>query len=132
MQLTSDYPTTVPPRGVEVLIMDAQSVDETKSTVVCPSSGIKNHTISIIVNASVAGTELTGNVQLETNSDPNALGGWSPLGGGTIDLSTIDVPAATVRGILQLMFSNITFTAIRARIETVVAGGTVSVTYLGN
>ena len=113
-------------------MMTAQTVDETVSTVICPSSGIKNHTFSIVVTASVAGTELTGNVQLETNSDPAALGGWSPLGGGTVDVSLIDVPANTTRGILQLMFSNVTFTAVRARIETVVAGGTLSVSYLGN
>ena len=117
--------TTAPLKGVEILIMDAQTVDETVSTVVCPSSGIKNHTFTIKTSA-----DCTGNVQLETANDPTYTGVWSPLGGGPIDLATIVTPNAACE--LQLQFSNITFGAARARIDTVVAVGTVSVTYLGN
>lgn len=114
--------TTAPLKGVEILIMNAQTVDETVSTVVCPSVGIKNHTFTIRVSANV-----TGKIQLETANDPTYTGLWNPLGGGTIDLSTIGAA-----GELQFQFSNITFTAGRARIETAVAGGNVSVSYLGN
>lgn len=124
--LASDTGTTAPLKGVEILIMDAQTVDETKSTVVCPSVGIKNHTFTIRTSAA-----LTGAVQIETSHDPTYTGEWNPLGGGPIDLSTIPAAAAGI-GILQLQFSNITFTAARARISTVVAGGNVSVSYLGN
>lgn len=115
---------TAPPKGVEVLIMDAQTVDETKSIVVCPSSGIRTHTFTLKSSASI-----TGAVQLETANDPNYTGVWSPLGGGPIDVSSIGPAAA---GELQFSFSNVTYTAMRARIETVIAGGTLSVSYLGN
>lgn len=114
--------TTNPLKGVEILIMDAQSVDETSSIVVTPNAGIKNHTLTIKTSASV-----TGAVQLETSNDPTYTGTWTPLGGGPYDLST--VAAAHEQ---QFQFSNITMTAVRARISTVVGGGTVSVSYLGN
>lgn len=114
--------TTAPLKDVEILIMDAQTVDETKSIVVCPSAGIRNHTFTLKVSADV-----TGAVQLETSNDPTYAGVWNPLGGGPIDLSTIGAA-----GELQMQFSNVTFTAAHARISTVVAGGTLSVSYLGN
>jgi hypothetical protein len=120
--ITVDFSPAGVLKGVELLILDAQTVDETKSKVLCPGSGIKNHTFTIKVSANVTGT-----VQLETANDPTYTGVWNPLGGGPIDLSTIGAA-----GELQLMFSNVTFNALRARIDTVVAGGTVSVSYLGN
>lgn len=113
---------TVPLKGVEILILDAKSVVETKSTVICPSPGIKNHTITIKTSASV-----TGAVQLETSDDPTYTGTWNPLGGGPYNLATV-----TAAHEQQFQFSNITFTALRVRISTVVAGGTVSASYLGN
>lgn len=115
---------TAPLKGVEILILDQQSADETKSTVVCPSPGIRNHTFTLKSSASI-----TGGVQLETSNDPSYTGVWAPLGGGPIDVSTIGPASA---GELQMQFSNITFTAVRARIDTVIAGGTLTVTYLGN
>lgn len=131
MQITPDYPVTGALKGVGLLLMDAQSVDETKSKVVSPGPGVRNHTLTLIANAAVAGVALTGNFQFETNNDPTAVGGWSPFGGGTIDLSTIVIPAATTRGVLELQFTDIILTALRGRIETVVAGGTVSFVYTG-
>lgn len=121
MLITPDYNPTASLKGVGLLIMDAQSVDETKSIVVCPSPGVRNHTFTIKVSANV-----TGKVQLETANDPAYTGLWNPLGGGTIDLSLIGAA-----GELEFMFSNIIITAVRARIETAVAGGTVSVIYTG-
>lgn len=120
--ITPSSSPTVPPKGVEILIMNEQTVDETVSTVVCPGPGIRNHTFTIKTSASV-----TGAVQLETSNDPTYTGTWSPLGGGPYDLST--VAAAHEQ---QFQFSNVTFTAVRARISTVVGGGNVSVSYLGN
>jgi hypothetical protein len=114
-----------PLKGVEILIMDAKTVDETVSNVICPSPGIKNHTVTLKTSAGV-----TGAAQIETSNDPTYAGTWSPLGGGPIDLATIAGGAAA--GELQMQFSNITFTAIRVRISTVVAGGTLSASYLGN
>jgi len=124
--LASSNSVCTPLKGVEILILDAQTVDETKSTVVCPSVGIKNHTFTIRTSAA-----LTGALQIETSHDPAYTGEWNPLGGGPIDLSTIPAAAAGI-GILQMQFSNITFTRARMRICTVIAGGTVSGSYLGN
>jgi len=121
MSITPSYNPTGALKGVEVLLMDAQTVDETKSTVVCPGPGIKNHTFTIRVSANV-----TGSIMLETAHDPAYTGLWSPLGGGAIDLSTVGA-----EGVLELMFSNIMIVAARARISTVVAGGDVSVDYTG-
>lgn len=114
----------MPLKGVEILILDAQTVDETKSTVVCPGSGIKNHTITLKSSASI-----TGAAQIEISNDPTYTGVWSPLGGGTINVA--DIGPATA-GELILQFSNIAITALRVRIETVIAGGTLSASYLGN
>ena len=116
--------TCAPLKGVEILILDAQTVDETKSTVVCPSVGIKNHTFTLKSSASI-----TGAVQLEGSNDPTYTGVWAPLGGGPIDVADIGPAAA---GELQFAFSNVTYTALRARISTVIAGGNLSVSYLGN
>lgn len=123
MQLTPSYNPTGAARGIEILILDAQSVDETKSTIVCPGT-LRNHTITLKSSASI-----TGAVQIETANDPAYTGVWAPLGGGPIDVSTIGPAAA---GELQFQFSNITLEAIRVRIETVIAGGTVSATYRGD
>lgn len=122
MLITPDYDPTGALKGVELLILDAQTVDETKSKVVCPSHGIENHTITLKASAA-----LTGAVQIETSSDPSYTDVWAPLGGGPIDLSTLFAAA----GEYSFMFSNVIFTAIRVRISTVVAGGTLSATYLG-
>ena len=116
--------TTNPLKGVEIAIMTEQTVDETKSTVVCPNPSIKNHTFTLTSSAA-----LTGAVQLEGSNDPFYTGVWAPLGGGPIDVADIGPAAA---GKLQLSFSNVVYTALRARISTVVAGGTLSVSYLGN
>lgn len=123
MQITPDYNPTAALKGVEILILNAQTVDETKSIVVCPGMGIRNHTFTLKSSASI-----TGSVQIETSNDPLYTGVWAPLGGGPIDVADIG-PAAV--GELQMQFSNITFTAVRVRISTVIAGGTLSVTYLG-
>ena len=115
---------TAPLKGVEILILDAQTVVETKSTVVTPSMGIKNHTVTFTSSASI-----TGAVQIETANSPTYTGVWSPLGGAPIDVATIGPTAAAE---MQLQFSNVTFTALRVRISTVIAGGTLSASYLGN
>lgn len=109
-----------PLKGVEILILDAQTVDETVSTVVAPSSGIKNHTVTIKTSASV-----TGVVTVEIANDVAYAGTWYPL--IAYDLSTV---GAAHEQLYQ--FSNIAITALRVRISTVVAGGSVSASYLGN
>lgn len=116
---------TVPLKGVEILILDSQTVDETKSTVVCPSPGIRNHTVTLKASAA-----LTGNIYIETANDPTYTGQWNPQ--SIVNAADIPVVGTGAAGELQLQYSNITFTALRVRIETVIAGGTLSASYLGN
>jgi hypothetical protein len=115
---------TVPLKGVEILIMDAQTVDETKSTVICPSPGIKNHTITLKSSAA-----LTGNIIIESANDPLYAGVWNPL----VAVNAADIPnvGAGAAGEWMWTVSNIAFTALRVRIETVIANGTLSASYLG-
>lgn len=122
MQITPDYNPTGASKGNSILLMNAQSIDETVSKVVCPGHGIRNHTFSIRTSASV-----TGAVVLETATDPLYTGVWSPLQ-AAIDVATIGPAAA---GVLEVSFSNRMIVAARARISTVIAGGTVSVEYTG-
>lgn len=111
---------TAPIKGVVVRIMTEQTADETVSTVLSISQGIKNHTFSITTSAAV-----TGALILETAPSWDYAGVWSPLGGGAIDLSTISA------GVLDLQFSQIALGFARGRITTVVGGGTVTLDYLG-
>lgn len=113
--------TCAPLKGVEVLIMDAQTVDETVSTVVCPSVGIKNHTITLKSSANI-----TGKAQLESANDPTYTGVWNPIA------TLYDLSGIGAAGEKQFSFPNTAFTALRVRIETVVANGTLSASYLGN
>lgn len=123
--LASAAGTTAPLKGVEILIMDAQTIDETKSTVVCPSPGIRNHTITLRASAA-----LTGNIYVETANAPDYTGQWNPM--SIVNAADIPVVGVGAAGELQFMYSNITFTALRIRIETVITGGTLSASYLGN
>ena len=118
-------------KGVPVTILDAQTVDETLSTVLAPGQGIKNHTFILIANASVAGVGITGALALESADLPGSEGGWAPLGGNPLDLSTIIVPAGQLQGRISINFSNIILNALRGRISTVVAGGTLTLVYVG-
>lgn len=118
--LASSNGIAAPLKGVEIAIMTEQTVDETVSTVITPSSGIKNHTVTIKTSASV-----TGVVVIEIANDPTYTGTWYPL--ISYDLSTI-----TAAHEQMYQFSNIAITALRVRITTVVAGGSVSASYLGN
>ena len=122
MKITPDYNPTGASKGNSVLLMDAQSIDETVSKVVCPGQGIENHTFTIRTSAAV-----TGAVILETATDPAYTGVWNPLA-AAIDVATIGPAAA---GVLEVVFANRMIVAARARISTVIAGGTVSVEYTG-
>ena len=123
--ITPNSSPTNPCKGIEILILDAQTVDETKSTVVCPSSGIKNHTVTLKASAALA-----GNIYIETANDPAYTGQWNPQ--SIVNAADIPVVGVGAAGELMLMFSNVTFAALRVRIETVIAGGTLSASYLGN
>lgn len=112
-------------KGVEILIMDALSADEAKSFVVTPGPGIHNHTITLQASAA-----LTGNIYIETANAPDYTGQWNPQ--SIVNAADIPIVATGAAGQLQLQYSNIAFGALRVRIETVIAGGTLSASYLGN
>lgn len=131
MLITPDYNPTASLKGVGLLIMDAKSADETKSIVVCPSPGIRNHTFDVIGNLAVAGVGLTGKLALESSSDPAGAEDWSLLGGAAIDLSLLTPSVAATKVRQAFTFSNIILTVVRGRIDVVVAGGTVSLVYTG-
>lgn len=131
MLLVADRNPTSVGKGLTVELMTEESADEAISTVVCPSRGISNHTLTLIAHADVAGVGLTGALQPETSDDPLAPGGWSPFGGGPIDVSTITIPAGETEGRLELSFSQIAITALRGRITTVIGGGSLSFRYTG-
>jgi hypothetical protein len=120
-------------KGVTVIITDdsLSNVDQL-SFVVCPSPGMRNHTIGIKVASETPDTELTaGTVQIETNVNPDdSEGGWAPLGGGPVDLTEIAVVGET--GLLELQFSELIIKALRLRIIDEVTGGVIeSVFYTG-
>jgi hypothetical protein len=117
--------STAPLKGVEILIMDQKTVDETKSTVVVPSVGIRNHTVTLKASAA-----LTGNIYIETANQFDYTGQWNPQ--SIVNAADIPVVGVGAAGQLQLMYSNVTFGALRVRIETVIANGTLSASYLGN
>lgn len=106
-------------KGVLITILDAQTVDETLSTVVLPGSAL-NHTFYLRSSASI-----TGAVTLETAPSPDYAGIWSPLE-AAIDVALIGPAAA---GTLKKSYTGV-FGAVRARISTVIAGGTLSVDYV--
>ena len=125
------YNPAAPMKGVPVEFMTAQTVLNTLSTVLVPGVGIRNHTITLIGNLSVAGVGLTGALQLETADAPDAVDAWAQFLGGPIDLSTMQVTAAGTKSRLELQVSNVVLNALRGRISTVVAGGTLSLVYNG-
>lgn len=107
--------------GVTVRMMTEQTVDETISTVICPSPSCKNHTFSITFPS---GSPLSGALQLETAPSFDYAGAWSPLGGGPIDLAALAGVA------LELAFSNIVIKAVRGRL-TDEAGAPINLDYTG-
>lgn len=106
-------------KGVQETIMNAQTVNGTVSTVMLPGSAL-NHTFYLRSSASI-----TGGVTLETAPTPDYTGVWSPLE-AAIDVATIGPAAA---GTLKKSYTGV-FGAVRARITTVIAGGTLSVDYV--
>ncbi len=106
-------------RGVPVPLL----VDETDDEITSPPLGIPSsfsqHKISITSGAGVA----SGAVTVESAPAPDYAGTWSPI------TSAINAPAAS--SVIEYNFSGI-FNALRARISTVIGGGTISVEYVGS
>jgi hypothetical protein len=103
-------------RGVPYTLISAATTGN--GNVVAPPVSFNNHVIII----KGAGGVASGAVQVESADDPDYTGTWAQIGGGP----------TTVVDVTELM---VTFTGaypfIRARVSTVVAGGTVTCTYAG-
>ena len=102
--------------GVAVPLQTAATTGN--GDVVAPSISMTKHKIIIKGNTAVA----SGAVQLESSDDPDYAGVWAQIGGGPITI--VDVAE------LGIDFEGV-YPFIRARISTVVVGGTVTITYIG-
>ncbi len=107
-------------KGVPVVLLLDKSADETTSIGLAIPSSFRQHKLTIKSGAGVA----SGGVQPESADNAGYSGTWNPIGGGEIT-----VPAASTE--YEYNFEGI-FNAIRARINTVVAGGTITVIYVGS
>ncbi len=106
-------------RGNPVVLQNAQS-DVGGGIVIAIPSSFHHHTIIIASGAGVA----SGAIQPETATANDYSGTWAPVGGGPIT-----VPAASTE--LEYSFEGV-FQFLRARISTIIGGGTVTVTYVGS
>lgn len=107
-------------KGVPVTLIDAGSaLNETGIDGLVIPNSFRQHKITIRGSVGV----LSGKVQPETSLNADYSGTWNPLGGGPIDV--------TASSEIEYNFEGI-YSAIRARVSTVLAGGTVTVTYVGS
>jgi hypothetical protein len=104
--------------GVSIPLQVAASATGPGTILAIPSS-FNRHNFLIRASAGVA----SGAVQVETSNDPTDAGVWAPLTASpiTTSVASSDILVAYT-GILNF---------VRARISTVIAGGTVSVDYEG-
>lgn len=105
-------------RGVSFNLLTGESVDETTSPPLAIPNSFHQHKISITGSAGVS----AGAITIESAPDPLYEGTWSPI------TSPIDVDDDTVT---EYDFFGI-YSAIRARISTTIADGTVNVDYIGS
>ena len=105
--------------GISVDLLVDQSVDETTSEGIAIPSSFKQHKFNIKTSAGVA----SGAITLESANVADYSGIWNPI------TTAITVPAASSES--EFLISGL-FSAIRARISTVIGGGTVSVSYVGS
>lgn len=103
------------------IIMDAQSVDETTSTVLTPATVSKFKEMAFYVEWSTGVT--AGVVEIETASHEAYAGTWAPVATVTYASGAPRSEVVVVHGVGL---------AFRARISTAVADGTVTVTFVGN
>ncbi len=105
------------------VLMSGAAADETVSTALGPAKldKLKNHTFYAAFGAGVT----AGVITIETAPYADYAGTWSPIPSGTITFAG----TAPNAGHLSIVGA---YLALRARISTAVADGTVTVTYFGN
>ena len=114
-------------KGVLITLHEDASADETIGKVLAIPASITRHTFYVRSGVGVA----SGAVTFETADNPEYTGTWAPL---VNDLETptanpLTVPAASAEAIYTYVGS---LAAVRARISTVIGGGTISVFYIGH
>jgi len=107
-------------KGVLVDLLTDQSVDETTSEGFAVPTSFTRH--AFIVKTSVGVS--AGVITFETAHVPEYTGVWSPV-------SASSIITVTVADSETIVFFNGLLTAIRARISTVITGGTISAKYIG-
>ena len=111
-------PTKSPTRGVAVALHTAGAALANGQVLAIPDS-FKNHTIILKGSAGIA----SGKVQPECADASDYTGTWAPIGGGEV------AAVASAEVLIQLTG---VYKFLRCRISTVIAGGTVTVTYVGS
>lgn len=112
---------------VSEIVMNAQSADETVSAVVWGPGQIAGRSKFAAYVEWSAGVA-SGVVQIETASHAAYAGTWSQMAGGSIANGTITFAGSAPNG--QWFRIDGPILAVRARISTVVTGGTVTVTFV--
>jgi len=103
------------------ILLSAQSVDETASTALTPTSVAHIRELAVYVSW---GTGVTaGVVQIETADDPAYAGTWAPLATVTYASGAPKQDIVQITGVALY---------VRARISTAIANGTVTVRAVGN
>ena len=103
------------------IIMDAESADETVSTVIGPAIAARCREMAFYIEWSTGVT--AGVVEVETASHAAYTGTWDSVATTTY---TSGAPKS------EVVVSHGVGLAFRARISTAVANGTVTVTFVGN
>lgn len=107
-------------KGVPItLLTDKSALNEVGIGGISIPSSFRQHKLTIKGSAGI----LSGKIQPESADNPAYSGTWNPLGGGEID-----VPVSSE---IEYNFEGI-YSAIRARVSTVLAGGTVTIIYVGS
>lgn len=106
-------------RGVPVTLQSAASALNAAGLVIAIPDSFKHHNIIIKGSSGVA----SGAVQPETADSFDYAGTWAPIGGGPITVVADTESVVSFEGIFRF---------IRVRVSTVLAGGTVTVTYQGS
>lgn len=104
-----------------VKMLDAQSADETKSTVIGP--GLAPNSQEHVFYAEWSTGVSAGVVEIEEAPYAEYSGTW-------VGVATLTYSAGSP--IIQVSHKSGCYMALRARISTAVAGGTVTVHYCGN
>jgi hypothetical protein len=110
--------TTSPMRGVPITLHTAGGAAAPGLVLALPDS-FKHHTIIIKGSAGIA----SGAIQPEVADVYDYAGTWAPIGGGPVAVVASSEIVVNFEGVFKFF---------RARISTLMGGGTVNVIYVGS